>query len=281
MKQCDHINHELIPIYWDGELTAEEKLSVDEHVAECDNCRMSLELYKEIHDEVSLDDIELPTNFHEQLMDKLTLQKETNELEAYQKSFFVKYIRYINIVALLAVVAFIGLATLTRPFDEKTAVMTFDTTSTESSDTMATSETAMAEVASESTEAAPESKMMSQEDTATLSATDESIEASSQEAAVNADQAADTSGTANSDVAVSSVDGETADVAAQFSESAMVNEDTVLMTAEVPEVTDRQESLGYVDFISKHVLAVALGIFAVLGVGSYFFFYYHRIKKKK
>lgn len=138
MKHCEYQDKELIALYVDQELTAEEVSLVENHVKDCEVCRTDLDLYTRIHEELSLDDVQLPKNFHEDMMNRLSLENETKEIEAFQVSFFRKYMRYINIAALFTVVVFIGLAGLNRPTNSDMEVATMTTSETTSSEESAT-----------------------------------------------------------------------------------------------------------------------------------------------
>jgi len=142
MNHCGHEIKELLPLYVDHELTEEDMFVVENHIKDCEECRIDLELYQSIKDELDLTDIKLPENFHHELMNKLALENEIKEINAYQTSFFVKYMRYINLVALFTVVVFIGLAGLNRNTKSDMELATFDSATAQRSVSDATNEEA-------------------------------------------------------------------------------------------------------------------------------------------
>lgn len=287
MNPCDHINTELIPLYWDGELSQDEINTVEQHIKTCEDCRFSFDLYREIHDELTLDDIQPPANFHEELVQKLYLQKETGDLNAYQKSFFVKYIRYINVAALFAIIAFIGLSTLNRPMKETMMTATYDTASTVSEEAT-TSETANMEVAatmeaaiadtttsSDSSDMPAQAKMMTEE-------TADSTETS--DTATTADTAATSDLTMSSDTSnVESINEDAVnsnETTMMLAEDASIDSSGTVGTESIAIESSRidvQTLPAYVVWIEQHIGLSLIILLTLLGIGV---FITYRIRKK-
>lgn len=270
MSQCDRINNELIPLYWDGELTSEEVTLVEQHIKTCEDCRFSFDIYREIHDELVLDDIQPPANFHEELVQKLYLQKETVSLNAYQKSFFVRYIRYINIAALFAVIAFIGLSTLNRPMKETMTTATYDTASTMSEESVSVETVNEAAISDNSTdtealEAPAQAKMMvenSEDSVETAEASDSSSQIS--ESAIADSSVADIAGSSSDTSEGTQALMIAQDIEDGTSENSDLASDTLSAQEEV-----RPTSPTFVGWIADHIGLSLLLLLAVLFLGVY------------
>lgn len=168
MIECNSAIKELIPLYYDYELSESEIIKVNKHVAICDECHELLLFYKEIHDELSLDEIEAPQGFHQELMAKIkakqnglvytdSTKKEQGLLEKNKtdktKSFYRKYNKYMNIAAALMFVVLlgtIGLLNMSHDADDyksdTVAGMKFDEQMTEATVAKSVNEEAMAEI---------------------------------------------------------------------------------------------------------------------------------------
>jgi len=108
MNQCDNRIKDLLPLYYDQELTSNEKALVDNHIATCEECSEELELYQLMAEEFSID-IEAPASFHKDLVQKL------NSLKTVKKpSFYQRYNKYINVAAMLVLVLFLSVIGLTQ-----------------------------------------------------------------------------------------------------------------------------------------------------------------------
>lgn len=137
MNKCDENIRQLIVLYADGELSSKEIALVDEHVASCEDCREELEMYLEIANELNLEDIIVPKDFHSDLMNRLeTMEpKKAFEDETENKSkkpgFYSRYSKYMNIAAMLVFVIFLSVIGLTRgnQWDES-SIMESDTSAT-------------------------------------------------------------------------------------------------------------------------------------------------------
>ncbi|ONI45805.1 hypothetical protein AN641_03180 [Candidatus Epulonipiscioides gigas] len=71
--QCDF---EQLSLYIDDELDLSQRLKVKEHIQVCENCQSDLQALLEIKEQLSnLEEITLPENFHNELMNKITPKK--------------------------------------------------------------------------------------------------------------------------------------------------------------------------------------------------------------
>lgn len=72
--QCDF---EQLSLYIDDELDSSQRSKVKEHIQVCENCQSDLKALLEIKEQLSnLEEITLPENFHNELMNKITPKKD-------------------------------------------------------------------------------------------------------------------------------------------------------------------------------------------------------------
>jgi len=223
MNHCGHEIKELLPLYVDHDLTEEEMLIVENHIKDCEECHIDLELYQSIHDELDLDDIKLPENFHHELMNKLALENETKEINAYQTSFFVKYMRYINLVALFTVVVFIGLAGLNRTSKSDMELATFDTSTTERVATESTNESsANEEVTTSEASTSEEESVEMKSEVAVMQAEETSEEAMLEAPVANEESIAETTTENTAETMQETTADSTADSTAENTQDSML-----------------------------------------------------------
>jgi hypothetical protein len=274
MKHCEYTIKELIPLYLDQELSKEDVLLVDTHILECEDCRLEFELYRSIHEELSIDDVQLPQHFHESLMNKLSLEHEVKVINSYQTTFYKKYFSYINLVALFTLVVFIGLAGVNR--------------STKSDMEIATKEATSAIAAESSMEIDAESKeeakmeIVSEESTMGLAFTEETTEDTATKDAVTEDASSDDTATEDTVNASEHMD-ESEKIEARValeestpsetgtestlnleSEEKLLKEESSVMTygvTEEPSLSTEARPLSLVDWFEANVLLGSFLIF--------------------
>lgn len=77
MKTCEEMM-ELMSLYIDNELSLQELECFEKHLANCHNCKKDLKDLKQIVILVNnLEELELPENYHQQLVSKLNSEKNT------------------------------------------------------------------------------------------------------------------------------------------------------------------------------------------------------------
>lgn len=108
MKNCGEII-ELISLYIDNELDNESRNDIEEHIETCESCRSELESLREIVGVLgSIEDVELPSGFKENLHERLMAQKNDNGLNSKIVLFKKKPFGFVSSVAaglILVVVA--------------------------------------------------------------------------------------------------------------------------------------------------------------------------------
>ena len=106
MKKCTEIT-ELLSAYSDNELTDKEKLSVEEHLAACENCSALLEIYREISISVEESSAPVPDALRIGVMNRIQSEAVPSEKETKKKKWWQHQViltRLAPIAACLAVV---------------------------------------------------------------------------------------------------------------------------------------------------------------------------------
>jgi len=109
VKKCTEIN-ELLSAYSDNELTASEKLSVEEHLAACESCSALLEIYREISISVDESSVSVPEALRIGVMNRIRSENISTEKENVKKKWWqhqVLLTRIAPIAACLAVVVLV------------------------------------------------------------------------------------------------------------------------------------------------------------------------------
>ncbi len=140
MRNCDASVKELLALYYDGELTPEEKAIVDEHIRDCEDCREELEMFKMMHDEFHMDDMEAPDGFHQELTRRLELEKPVKKA-----GFYSRYNKQLGVAAMFAFVILLGVIGLTNANRWMESSDVAETANYESEDTMETGTSAKME----------------------------------------------------------------------------------------------------------------------------------------
>ena len=102
MCNCERAQ-DLISAYVDGEITAEEKAELNEHVAQCASCADMLAVYSEISRAMA-EDVEPPASLREGVMGGV---REINAKRKPKKAKIV-WLRWAATAAALAIVSFVG-----------------------------------------------------------------------------------------------------------------------------------------------------------------------------
>lgn len=105
MKQCTNEIKENIALYYDGILSEAEIAEIDAHVENCETCREELEIYRYLHQEMQLDDLPLPSDFHEDLMSRI--KNETPSRKVVSK--YYRFSPYANLAATFVLVILLSL----------------------------------------------------------------------------------------------------------------------------------------------------------------------------
>ncbi|MBN2259568.1 MAG: DUF4349 domain-containing protein [Clostridiales bacterium] len=89
MMKCEDIKKNL-DLYIDHEILSKEEIeAIDAHLAECDDCRLEYDEMKKMIDELSrLSEVELPKDFHDNLMNEIRKSNKINE------TFFKKHYKW-------------------------------------------------------------------------------------------------------------------------------------------------------------------------------------------
>jgi len=108
MKNCSEII-ELMSLYIDNELDSETRTEFEEHIETCESCKSELYELKEIVGALgSIEEVELPSGFKEELHQKLVAEKNSNESNKKTVPFKKKFIGFASSIAAGLVLVFVA-----------------------------------------------------------------------------------------------------------------------------------------------------------------------------
>ncbi len=82
---------ELMPLYLENELSKTSKILFENHIRECESCAFELQQLQKMVDNLrNLPSLELPENYHSELMEKIESIEKTEKLEEIQKTKDIK-----------------------------------------------------------------------------------------------------------------------------------------------------------------------------------------------